>query len=92
MVFDECTKSDLQTHCDIFPDGSQCVSGTIPMFRVYVKFQLGDCTEMLMWGVTDENHNICFMEKAGCVLPLNQRDASEHVLCYNDIICAFDLF
>lgn len=40
MLFDERTKSDLQTHCGIFPDGSQCVSGTIPMFRVYVKFQL----------------------------------------------------
>lgn len=27
---------------------------------------------MLMWGVADENHNICFMEGAGCVLTLNQ--------------------
>lgn len=53
---------------------------------------LGSCTVMLMWGVGDENYNICFMEKAGCVLPLTQRHASEHVLYYNNIMHTFISF
>lgn len=36
MFSDEYTKAELQTYCSIFPDGSRCVPGTIPVFRVYV--------------------------------------------------------
>lgn len=53
---------------------------------------LGNCAAMLMWGAADENCNICFIEKAGCVPPHNRREASEYVLCHNYIVHAIYSF
>lgn len=93
MFYDKCTKAELTAVSSLL-----VVSVCQALFQ-YSEYMcnfnwlfLGNCSVMLMWGVADENHNICFMEEAGCVLTLNQRDASEHILYYNYRTHDFDLF
>jgi len=54
MFYEECTKTELQTCGGIFPDGTQRVPGNIPVFTVYVQFQL-----IIPWQLNCDTHVGC---------------------------------